>query len=180
MERAHLEHLLRAAGAITGVRRFVVIGSQSILGSFPNAPAVVRQSREADLLPLDNQDQKTLDLIDGVLGEASVFDDTFGYHAQGVDMTTAILPSGWQSRLVEVCNENTSGTIGLCLDPHDLLAAKYVANRAKDREFARACWQAGLVDLNKLNKVLVQLPISPKELARVCNAVESDRSTLSL
>jgi hypothetical protein len=33
------EHLLRAASAIANEREFVVIGSQAILGQYPDAPA---------------------------------------------------------------------------------------------------------------------------------------------
>jgi hypothetical protein len=38
MDRAALEHLLRAASAISNEREFVVIGSQAVLGQFPDAP----------------------------------------------------------------------------------------------------------------------------------------------
>jgi len=38
MTREQLEHLLRAAGALTDQDRLVVIGSQAILGQFPVAP----------------------------------------------------------------------------------------------------------------------------------------------
>jgi hypothetical protein len=39
MTRAALEHILRAAAAIANERDLVVIGSQAILGQFPDAPA---------------------------------------------------------------------------------------------------------------------------------------------
>jgi hypothetical protein len=39
MRRDELEHLIRAAGSLTGTDNIVVIGSQSILGSVPRAPA---------------------------------------------------------------------------------------------------------------------------------------------
>ena len=38
MKRSQLEHLIRAAADITGEREFVIIGSQAVLGQFPNAP----------------------------------------------------------------------------------------------------------------------------------------------
>lgn len=38
MEREQLEHVLRAAAAITREDEFVVIGSQSIFGAVPDAP----------------------------------------------------------------------------------------------------------------------------------------------
>jgi len=39
MTRAALEHILRAASAIANEREFVVIGSQAVLGQYPDAPA---------------------------------------------------------------------------------------------------------------------------------------------
>jgi hypothetical protein len=36
--RAQLEHIIRAAGTIADDNDIVVIGSQAILGEFPNAP----------------------------------------------------------------------------------------------------------------------------------------------
>ncbi|MGQ0752176.1 MAG: hypothetical protein ACT4PS_16750 [Betaproteobacteria bacterium] len=40
MKRSELEHLIRAAGRIAGDPEIVVIGSQAILGQFPDAPPV--------------------------------------------------------------------------------------------------------------------------------------------
>ncbi len=51
MTRAQLEHLLRAAAVIADDDEIVVIGSQAILGQFPDAPASMRVSNEADLFP---------------------------------------------------------------------------------------------------------------------------------
>jgi len=39
MQRSQLEHVIRAASAITGATEIVVIGSQAVLGQFPDAPA---------------------------------------------------------------------------------------------------------------------------------------------
>jgi hypothetical protein len=39
MTRAELEHVIRAAGSIAEVEDLVVIGSQAVLGEFPDAPA---------------------------------------------------------------------------------------------------------------------------------------------
>ena len=49
MRRHELEHLIRAAAAITNEYEIVVIGSQSILGAVPDAPAELLQSMEADM-----------------------------------------------------------------------------------------------------------------------------------
>jgi hypothetical protein len=136
MKRADLEHILRACKGVTGETEFVVIGSQAILGQFPDAPRVLRQSMEADVYPR-HQPDLALE-IEGSLGRYSQFDLTFGYHADGVSPTTAALPADWETRLVRVCNENTGGAVGWCLDPHDLAYSKLAARREKDLAFVAA------------------------------------------
>jgi hypothetical protein len=54
MKRSALEHLIRAAASIANDTKIVVIGSQSILGQFPDAPASLLVSAEADLFPLNH------------------------------------------------------------------------------------------------------------------------------
>jgi hypothetical protein len=66
MTRAALEHLLRAAAAITNERDFVVIGRQAVLGRFPHAPEALLASIEADLYPRDASDRS--DLVDAAIG----------------------------------------------------------------------------------------------------------------
>lgn len=44
MEREELEHLIRAAAEVTHEYEFIIIGSQSILGSIPNSPAELKMS----------------------------------------------------------------------------------------------------------------------------------------
>jgi len=135
MRRSDLEHLIRAAGRISGESELVVIGSQAVLGQFPDAPVALLASMEVDLYPLARPE--LADKVDGAIGEGSRFHQTYGYYAQGVGPETATLPAGWKRRLVRVENRNTGNAAGLCLEVHDLAISKYVAGRAKDREFTR-------------------------------------------
>lgn len=144
MTRPELEHLIRAAADIASDDDIIVVGSQSILGQFPDAPAALRVSVEADVFPLHHPERA--DLIDGSIGEGSPFHATYGYYAQGVDATTSVLPVGWEDRLVPVRNANTRGSTGWCLDVHDLLIAKAVAGREKDRAFIGDVVRHGLVE----------------------------------
>jgi hypothetical protein len=130
MTREQLEHIIRASAAIAGIEDIIVIGSQSVLGQFPNAPAELLVSRAADVYPMEHPERG--DLIDGAIGEGSPFERQFGYYAHGVDDSTAILPAGCRDRLVVVSNANTRETRGWCLEVHDLAIAKYVADREKD------------------------------------------------
>jgi hypothetical protein len=69
MNRAALEHILRAASAIANEREFVVIGSQAILGQYPDAPESLLVSIEADLYPRHAPERS--DLVDAAIGELS-------------------------------------------------------------------------------------------------------------
>jgi hypothetical protein len=142
MNRAQLEHLIGAAASVAGDDEIVVIGSQSVLGRFPDAPAELLVSSEADLHPCIHEDRT--DLVDGTLGEGSPFHRTFGYYAQGVDPTTSLLPDGWQSRLIPVRARRSRRATGWCLEIHDLSISKLAAGREKDLEFAAAAARHGL------------------------------------
>lgn len=155
MRRADLEHIIRAAGSIVDAQKLVIIGSQAILGSFPDAPAELTVSAEADTYPLDAPEKA--DLIDGSIGEKSPFHETFGYYAHGVSPETAVLPANWQRRLVAVQNENTRGVTGLCLSPVDLAISKLAAGREKDLSFVTAMLRRGLVSPGQIQSVFGEL-----------------------
>jgi hypothetical protein len=150
MKRSELEHLIRAVGSIANDLEVIAIGSQSILGQFPNAPAILLRSAEADIFPRNHP--QLADLIDGSIGEGSPFHELYGYYAQGVSETTATLPADWRARLVRVSNANTAGVSGLCLEVHDLAISKYVAGREKDREFTAELAKHGMT----IDRVLVE------------------------
>lgn len=163
MQRSELEHLLRAAGEIIDERQFIVIGSQSILGKYPNAPEELLRSREADFIA-KNRPERTRMLE--AIGEASRFYETHGYYVDPVDSRTAVLPRDWKSRLVNISSPNTKGVTGLCLDPHDLFISKLAAWREKDIEFAKAMIGHGMVDKDRLLALATKVPNPEDDLSR--------------
>ena len=152
MKRSDLEHILRASKGVTGETEFIVIGSQAILGAWPDAPRILRQSMEADIYPL-HRPELAIE-IEGSLGRYSQFAQTFGYFADGVGPETALLAPGWEQRLVRVENENTGGAIGWCLDSHDLAISKMAARREKDVQFVAALLRHNLVQRSTLEKLI--------------------------
>lgn len=56
MTRADLEHIIRAAGTVADVTDIVVIGSQAVLGEFPEAPEefLVRMRRTCSPVSIPN------------------------------------------------------------------------------------------------------------------------------
>lgn len=157
MLREELEHAIRASASVLGQDTVIVVGSQSILGSWDedDLPEAVTLSTEVDICPIvDDEDESLATLLDGAIGEFSDFHQQFDFYVQGVGQTTSVLPWGWRARVVTVTNSNTNGAVGLCLDPHDLCAAKLVAGRAKDHRFVSALLDAGKVDMATLDSRL--------------------------
>ena len=163
MERSELEHLLRAAGEIIGEQQFIVIGSQSILGKFPEAPEQLLRSREADFIA-KNKPESTRMLE--AIGEASRFYETYGYYVDPVDSRTAVLPKDWKSRLVNLSSPSTKGVTGLCLDPHDLFISKVAAWRDKDIEFVKVMLEHRMVDQHRLLALAAKVPHPEDDLGR--------------
>ncbi len=172
MTRQQLEHLIRAAAVIADDDELVVIGSQSILGQYPDAPQTLLVSVEADLYPRNHPDRA--DLIDGTIGELSPFHDTYGYYAQGVGPTTAILPANWENRLVAIRNENTRWATGLCLEAHDLLLAKYAAGRDKDLRFTQEAVRHALVHRAVLEERLPSMHLEDAHRELIAKRIERD------
>jgi hypothetical protein len=171
MQRSELEHVIRSSGDISGDNEIIIIGSQAILGQFPHAPIQLLASMEADVYPRNKPE--LADRIDGAIGEGSSFHELHGYYAQGVGPETAVLPSGWQSRLVPVCNENTAGVTGLCLEVHDLAISKLVAGRTKDLEYVSELSRNEMIQNEILLKRLAATELSVAERNRISARVES-------
>ncbi len=158
MQRHQLEHIIPAASGITGASEPVVVGSQSLLGQFPNAPGELLISMEADVFSL--RDPADSDLIDGSIGEGSPFHQTFGYYAHGVGVETAVLPEGWRERLITVRNANTGNGAGLCLEIHDLAISKLVAGREKDLSFVTGLIRHHMVTTATMHERLAATPLT--------------------
>ena len=165
MHRDDLHHVVAAAAQIADEQEWVVVGSQSILGSCPEAPPEMLRSMEADIYPRSAPEKAAV--IEGVLGDGSRFHQTYGYYAHAVGPETAKAPAGWKDRLVPVVipprGRSTMRIVAFCLERHDLILSKLAANRERDWEFAANAIDAGLVELEVLKERVDLLPV-PDEL----------------
>ena len=171
MQRSELEHIIRASGEVAQDDEIVIIGSQSVLGQFPDAPMRLLISMEADVYP--NHNPELADRVDGAIGEGSSFHELHGYYAQGVGQETAVLPSGWKDRLVVVKNENTNGIAGLCLEVHDLAISKFVAGRYKDVEFIQELVRHEMIREDVLLARLAEAELQERERRRIASKIEA-------
>jgi|SRR5882757_3230421 hypothetical protein len=171
MKKQQVDHILRAAGEITGETQFIIIGSQSLHGKHPDVPDEIVMSFEVDLIAKKKPDRtEWLNMI----GQDSRFHETHGYYADPVDETTATLPKGWKGRLVNLPPGDTAGVSGLCLDPHDLAIAKYVARREKDIAFNRELAARGIVKKKRLLLLLDDTALDEGVRSRIRDDIERD------
>jgi hypothetical protein len=175
VKRDELEHVIRAAATVSGENEIVIVGSQAILGQFPDAPDALLFSQEADVYPR-LRPEKAIE-IDGAMGDGSQFHETFGYYAHGVGPETAKAPAGWQDRLVPVrvplvVDQRIEAT-GWCMEAHDLVLAKLTAGRERDLEFAVQAIRNDIVQPQELLRRVPDLPLDTQHQDHVRSLLES-------
>ncbi len=174
MRRDQLEHLVPAiCNLLTPPETaLIAIGSQSILGSHPDGlPDEVVLSSGLDIvLPEDPQGKKAT-VVNGSVGEGSAFHDSSGVYVRCVDVSRGRFPEGWRTRMVPVC---VGDVTAYCLEPHDLLIAKYMEGREKDRAYCQAVVRADLVKVGILLDRLAMADCTEAERIRVRSQIEQD------
>jgi hypothetical protein len=171
MKKRQVDHVLRAAGRITGEKRFIIFGSQALHAKYPDIPDTIIKSAEVDLF-IPNQPDRTEWLV--AIGVYSPFYEEFGYYADPVGEDTAILPKGWKGRLVKLSQGDTEGVLGLCLEPHDLAIAKYAAFREKDLVFTRELAHRGLLAKGQLLTLLEHTKLADELRERIRARIAAD------
>jgi hypothetical protein len=116
VRREDFRDAVRRAAAIIGDRDLVVVGSQSVHGSFNMA--VLDDGVLTASMELDGVEVRTSALPEGWVDRLVPF----------------------------ALDDNPDAVIAWCLEPHDLVVAKAIAGREKDWLFIRKAVAAGLVD----------------------------------
>src|SRR5579862_8543933 len=57
MKKREVDHVLRAAGRITGEKQFIIIGSQALHGKYPDLADEIVRSVEVDLFAKDHPEK---------------------------------------------------------------------------------------------------------------------------
>ena len=172
MTLEQLKHAIRAACDVSNDFEVLIIGSQAILGEHPDPHPDLNASIEVDIQPKNKLD--AIDIVEGTLGELSIFHDTHGFYVQGVIIAeTACLPYGWEDRMVIVRDESTMGNTGYCLESHDLAASKIKAHRDKDRSFVRTLIYEEMICTEILKKRINIMPITVEEKLRLTSWVDA-------
>jgi hypothetical protein len=156
-----LVHLVGVAAAITPGRRIVVLGSSSLLASYPDLgdPAgPLETSFDADLL-IEGADEQLAGVLEEAIGKESLFDAKEGYHADTLRPAVAeTFPRDWEERLVALPGCETVR----CLDPHDLAAVKLQAGRPKDLELCATLMAMGRLKADSIRERLGETRMSDR------------------
>ena len=123
-------HVCRSAAAIAGVAEITVFGAAAIV---PWAGGDARgvspwPSMELDL---DPGSEALADLVDGSIGEGSLFQESFGVYAHGIRIDAFVAPADWPSR-ARVFIEPLAGTRIRVPHPIDLTVAKLLRGDPRD------------------------------------------------
>lgn len=152
-----LERVGRALGYHFKTDAVVVIGSQSVLVGWPEAPEAMRTSSEIDAYPANYREWQSLpenigleasEEINALFGNGSHFHSSHGFYIDGVDSDTAQLPDGWQERAVyrEIDGVGQPITI-IAPSVPDMAVSKLIRLVEKDRDWLSACHDARPFDI---------------------------------
>lgn len=168
--REELDHAVRALCEHFGTRAVVIIGSQAILGHWPNAPHHMRRSLEFDIYPANAEEwealhpgQEASEEVEALFGYESDFHRAFGFYVDGVDSTTARLPPGWRNRKAVI---PVTGDAGECFaivpSIADLVVSKLCRLDPKDSDWIVACHAEAPLDIVDLRRLLDTVEIQPE------------------
>jgi hypothetical protein len=170
MRRRELQHIILEVGERFALTEIFVIGSSAILAVLPDPPeGVLTATRDVDIIPPNDENERMADQISYVIGEASPFDVEYGYHAQGVSLKTpTYAPHGWQARTIDV---SVGKIVAHCMEPHDVVLSKLGAGREKDLEFAHAAAALGLVEQSVLLRHLSLVPTTAEHTRLIAERI---------
>jgi hypothetical protein len=150
-----LEHLAQSALALAQSRKIFVLGSSSILASFPELgeAGLLDNTFDADLL-LDPVNKGVFELLKEAIGEGSLFEKEKGYHAD------ILHPS-----IVELVAVRGFDNV-FALEPLDLAAVKIVVGREKDLALVRRLLELGKILAEDLSRRWSSMGLGERELFR--------------
>jgi hypothetical protein len=146
-----LDHVLRAAAAITGEKLFVVLGSQAMLLQFPRLPEELTQPVDVDVYPKSRP--KLAEVIAGAIGKDSPFHSIFGYYAHCFGPKKAGLPKDWESRAISYAIAGTEAA-AIAPDIHDLAVAMLMAGGRREMDWLQFAIETALLDAARAASLL--------------------------
>ena len=159
MNKDQAYHVCRAAAAIANVDSVFVYGSNAIIFwldevGLKDTREILEDhaSRKLDL-SVSEEDEKLNLIVDGAIGEMSMFDSTFGVYAHANSPQKLFkAPKSWASRL-KTEKEPVSGITIVVPHPLDLVFSKMIAFREKDLVFCERVLKVFNLKIEELEKI---------------------------
>lgn len=172
MEYEELLHCIRAVAEVTGENELYVFGSQSAAMHFGTLPPAAAESSESDIMTVHNAESNSY-LIDGALGEDTMFSISTGLVVDGIQLSSLTLPDDWRTRISSYTYETYDRTVHIFVpDVNDIAVAKLIAEREKDRIWLQAMHDANLIDVQLMDLLIWKLPISFEEASHAENMLQ--------
>lgn len=169
MEISTLTHLLRSLQEAAPGRMFIVFGSSSLFGSFPDvAPELLGTAvtLDADFF-IDPDDQSLRETLEETFGENHAFHNATGHYGDFVDLRLAeSFPEGWRDRLVPMPGFDNV----FALEPVDMAVTKVAATARSRlwRRLGKGGAERGMKDINTIVALLkggrIELGVLQKRL----------------
>ncbi|HEV3157589.1 MAG TPA: DUF6036 family nucleotidyltransferase [Candidatus Baltobacteraceae bacterium] len=167
-----------AAAEFIRSTEFVVIGSQALLGMFPDAPIdAVKKSIDVDLFPTNFRETMFIPLHTE-LGMDSDFFNEHGIYVDTVRPELARFPPDWRERASTQClgevtiNDERRKVHAIFPEIHDLTVSKAVIGREQDKAFLAGVIRLGLVNVPTLEQRLQAVPrTTPERIQETLNEV---------
>lgn len=159
MRKKSIDHILRAAAAVTKQHRFVLVGSAAVIARAKNIPLDMMFTPEIDIYAPEADDTEfASELIDGNIGQGSQFHERFGYYGDGVSPATAKMPSDWKDRSIEYLGAECPGVVAVVPEENDVALAKLAAWRDKDQIWLNEGIRSGILSLERMASRLGLMP----------------------
>lgn len=172
MNLSALQHVIRSAQALAEGKAIIVLGSASLLASFPGLGAPdgpLASTFDADILT-DPFDELTAVMLHEALGENRAYYQIHGYHADVLrDSILETLPNGWRERLVGIPGTENA----FALAPNDLAAVKLLVGRPKDIDLLRALHENGQIEKETVETLVHRLDLPVEAMQRLLSHFQS-------
>ena len=172
MNLSALQHVIRSAQALTEGKTIIVLGSASLLASFPELGAPdghLSTTYDADILA-DPFDELTAVMLHEALGENRAYYQIHGYHADVLrDSILETLPDGWRERLVVIPGKEKA----FALSPDDLATVKLLVGCPKDLDLIRVLHANNQIDRDAIEALIHRLAIRVEAMPGVLSNFRS-------
>ncbi len=179
-DRDDLLHAARSVAEHFQTDRVIVVGSQAILLTWPDAPIGLKITSEIDLYPENNREWEARnpgfeasEEISALFGEMSAFHQRFGFYLDGVDENTAQMPPDWMNRAATAEIDVYGRTVVIvCPAIQDVVVSKLHRLAEKDLDFIRECVAAGRMEVASVLAGLRATKPDPTILSRAQSLLE--------